>query len=484
MDFLRNETLLSHFQDLIEGIDEEPTDEPDLSTIDPATMDIQDMIQLLSDSNINGNDNNQLQTSRNRNKTDNKELLLLLQQKPLNATTLNPSTLKSELEKRNIPPRGFFYDDAKHLQECLDREHEEYIEEKKREWIEALVATRKERIEKRRWEWMEKEMEEERTEIMERDERVRDWLELQFRLREMRMKEEQMKKETKQCEKRKEEESMMAAVAPRNYRINVNAFSARSLAKFLWSDTWILSIDVSNMNLPDSAGAYLCRALKGNSTLIKYELGGNEFSSKTCKSLAESLEVNGTFSSMNLEGNPLVVDEEGKESFEMLSRSLAKNSGLVFLSLWMCGVGVEGGRALARNIVENTTLVSLEVGYNNFDNSDVMVLRKQLELNRTKRTKKLAKEAENANQARKKEEEHIKSLMEMEKKESEEKWLQEQKIVRANERRLEMERQQEEAALERQKKKQMERAVRLEEARVQEKLKKSKKGKKGKKGKK
>jgi len=156
------------------------------------------------------------------------------------------------------------------------------------------------------------------------------------------MKEEQMKKKTKQCEK-KEEESMMAAVAPRNYRINVNAFSARSLAKFLWSDTWILSIDVSNMNLPDSAGAYLCRALKGNSTLIKYELGGNEFSSKTCKSLAESLEVNGTFSSMNLEGNPLVVDEEGKESFEMLSRSLAKNSGLVFLSLWMCGVGVEGG---------------------------------------------------------------------------------------------------------------------------------------------
>jgi len=58
------------------------------------------------------------------------------------------------------------------------------------------------------------------------------------------------------------------------------------------------------------------------------------------------------------------------------------------------------------------------------------------------------------------------------------------KIVRANERQLEMERQQEEAALERQKKKQMERAVRLEEARVQEKLKKSKKGKKGKKGKK
>ncbi len=223
---------------------------------------------------------------------------------------------------------------------------------------------------------MEKEMEEERMEIMERDERVRDWFELQFRLGEMRKKEEEEQLEREN--EKKEQESMVAAVAPRHCRIHVNAFSARSLAKFLWSDTWITSIDVSNMNLPDSAGAYLCRALKGNSTLIKYELGGNQFGSKTCKFLAESLEVNGTFASLNLEGNPLVVDEEGKESFESLSRSLAKNSGLVFLSLWMCGVGVEGGGVLARDIVENTTLVSLEVGYNNFDYSDVMKMRKQL----------------------------------------------------------------------------------------------------------
>ncbi len=74
--------------------------------------------------------------------------------------------------------------------------------------------------------------------------------------------------------------------------------------------------------------------------------------------------------------------------------------------------------------------------------------------------------------------------IESEKKEIDEKWLQEQKLVRANERRLEMERQQKDAALESQKKEQMERAVKLEEARMQEKSKKSKKGKKGKKGKK
>ena len=49
------------------------------------------------------------------------------------------------------------------------------------------------------------------------------------------------------------------------------------------------------------------------------------------------------------------------------------------LGLWRCGLGIEAGRAFARAIsTGNSSLISLEVGYNEFDGSDVVAIAAQL----------------------------------------------------------------------------------------------------------
>jgi len=157
--------------------------------------------------------------------------------------------------------------------------------------------------------------------------------------------------------------------------------STRSLSKLLWNDNRIVSLDVSNLNLSDVSGSFLARALRNNSTLSKLELGGNQFGSKCVSQIAKSLLDNKTsaLSFLSLESNLLLTGENSKESITLFAEAVGKNTSLLSLSLWRCGLSLESGRLLAEAISKGENkLVSLEVGYNHFDSFDVEVIADKL----------------------------------------------------------------------------------------------------------
>ena len=169
-------------------------------------------------------------------------------------------------------------------------------------------------------------------------------------------------------------------LSPIHCRIDeLTNISTRSLSKLLWNDNRIVSLDVSNLNLSDLSGSFLARAL--NNTLSKLEMGGNQFGSKFVSQIAKSLLANKTsaLSFLSLESNLLLTGENSKESIALFAEAVGKNTSLLSLSLWRCGLSLESGRLLAEAISKGENkLVSLEVGYNHFDSLDVEVIANKL----------------------------------------------------------------------------------------------------------
>lgn len=265
----------------------------------------------------------------------------------LDPTSLSLTDILTELERRDIQPIGFYSDDAKRVQRCFDQEHEEYVKDKRNEALAAKVYEAKQQAERRKAALLEQEIVDEKKAISN-DLQLLSWFNLLS---------------TQSC--------------PRHCRIDINDISSRALAKALWSNSRIQSLDVSNMHLSDLAGAYLSRSLQNNICLVKLELGGNAFGSKTLRSLADSLFVNRTLQFLSLESNPLAKDDT-RECISLFSSALESNTRLTSLSLWRCGLGLEAGRMLSNSISKNSSLISVEVGYNTFDSSDINIMTKQL----------------------------------------------------------------------------------------------------------
>lgn len=251
----------------------------------------------------------------------------------LDANSLTLKDLLHEMEIRNLQPRGFFEDDAKLLQEDFDKEHEQYIESKRREKLEARELEASQATIRLRKALQEIELSEEKREL-ESNKRVDEW----FRLIKQR------------C-------------SPTLCRIDVNNISARTLARLLWSNDLICSLDVCNMNLSDSSGAYLARALKNNKSIMKLEMNENFLGSKTCTTLADALCCNDTLKYLSIESNPLTA-KNGKASVEALVKIISNNKSLQHLGLWRCNIGVEGGREICEAMNSNENITSLELGYN------------------------------------------------------------------------------------------------------------------------
>ena len=239
------------------------------------------------------------------------------------------------------------------------------------------------------------------------------------------------------------------------------------------------SLDVSNLSLSDGLGEAIVRSLPA--TLVKLELGGNNFSSLTISALAVLLKKNTLLQHVSLDSNPLTSGNNGIESFNVLAKSLGGNTALRTLSLFRCGIGLQGCSALSKALQHNTTLVSLEIGYNNCAGSDARSIKEQLKSNRKQYYDLLAAEA------RAKEIERNTSMLKLQEQKKVEmekdvvEWLADEKATREETRRVDMERQlneQKEQAY----KQRMEEINKMEEERKV--AKKKKKGKKAKKKKK
>jgi hypothetical protein len=258
----------------------------------------------------------------------------------LDANSLTLKDLLHEMEMRNLQPRGFFEDDAKLLQERLDKEHEEYLELKQRQKIEAKELEASQALVRRRKALQEIELGEEKREYG-CNKRTSEW----FRLLE------------NKC-------------SPSRCRIDINNVSARTLSRILWSDTLIVTLDVCNMYIADHAGSYLARVLKNNKSLIKLEMDENNLGYKTCNTLADSLGTNSTLKYLSLGSNPLTANN-GKEVVESLAKILVENKSLQYLGLWRCNIGIEGGRKVSEAMQSNKDILCFELGYNFWDYKEI-----------------------------------------------------------------------------------------------------------------
>ena len=256
--------------------------------------------------------------------------------KNLDAHSLTLKDLLHEMEIRNLQPRGFFDDDAKMLQQILDKEHEEYLEMKRKEKLEARELEASQAMIRRKKALLEIQLGEEEREI-ELNRRLDQWFCL-----------------------------MKNRCPPSSCTVDVNDVSARTLARMLWSDSIICSLDVCNMNISDSSGAYLARALKNNRSIVKVEMSENRFGHKTCTALADALRVNTTLKYLSIGSNPLTI-KNNKASVEALVTIVLENTSIRHRGLWRCNIGNEGGRDICDAMQTNNTITCLELGYNFWD---------------------------------------------------------------------------------------------------------------------
>ena len=238
------------------------------------------------------------------------------------------------------------------------------------------------------------------------------------------------------------------------------------------------SLDVSNLSLADALGAAIIRSLPA--TLLNLELGGNSFSSMTVRALAALLKQNTSLEYISLDSNPLNYIE----SLDMLAESLGENTGLRTFSLRRCGISEKGCAALSKALQSNTTLLKLDIEYNNCAESDALSIKEHLSRNSKKYNDELAVEAKT------REAESNETLLKLQEQERIEKekdtvqWMADEKAKREESRRVEMKRQQAKELKEQAYKQRMAEINMMEEERKAASKKKGKKGKKAKKKKK
>ncbi len=313
----------------------------------------------------------------------------------LNASEFSELKLMEELDLRKLHLTGLRDQDVTLLQRALDTEYEEG---KKKVIEEERVAEQAHM--QRRHEFLEKQVAKEKAGLLENPEAM-----LWFGL-------------------------IRQNTTEKMARIHVTNITLRPLTRAMCSNVSLVDLDVSHNGLDDMAGAYLAKCLQHNTTLRKLSMGHNNFAAQTCRSLSTSFLENRTLIHLGLESNPLF-----SSSAEWLGALLHTKCSLLSLSLWCCGLGVEGRKRLIEGLDQNSTLISMEVGYNGLSKyqectiamklsknsndhhcTEVVVRAKQLESNRVLRQKKfqanaLRKETEMAN------------------------WLEKQKAKRAEDRR-------------------------------------------------
>uniref|UniRef100_A0A7S2PBL0 Uncharacterized protein n=2 Tax=Leptocylindrus danicus TaxID=163516 RepID=A0A7S2PBL0_9STRA len=335
---------------------------------------------------------------------------------PMEASCLSLSELQGELNKRGLRAKGFFDDDTKALQRVFDGEHKAYVETKRRESVQMRASQAQIAAFNAKTEKLRKQSVEENIEI-EKDSFVKHWI-----------------------------EQIYNKTAPKFCSVKVNNITCRILAKALWESkgSSIVSLDLSGLNLGDTAGAFICRSLKMNKSIIKLDLSENNFGSKTLQCLSESLQCakDCVIKSVSLASNPL-HDTDNKQDFlaaiNAFSSMLEANHSLTYFSIWQCGLGSTAADILLHGFEKNDSITCFEIGYNGFtidqERNIVKRLRDNIEISDKKNEDARvlrSKQIEDENERREKE-----NTIEQEK--ERENWLEQRKLLRAEEKRLSLE---------------------------------------------
>ncbi|CAM9096483.1 unnamed protein product [Ectocarpus fasciculatus] len=257
-----------------------------------------------------------------------------------NANDFSNARLIEELENRNSRVSGFRDQDVVTLQKILDAEFElekESIIKHQREKREQ--AAKQAGLQRKRM-MLERQLREEISEIG-KDQRIEFWLNL-----------------------------VKQNATPPTARIDVNSVTARALAKSMWTNTSLTSLDLSCNGIDDAAGTYVARLLKRNTALVNVALGSNQLGVFACRAFGESLCSNSTLKCLSLESNSLTNDGANMSGIQALTDMFSNNSTLTSVNLWRCALGAEAGVALSRGMESNHTITFLEVGLNGLAMAD------------------------------------------------------------------------------------------------------------------
>lgn len=151
---------------------------------------------------------------------------------------------------------------------------------------------------------------------------------------------------------------------PAAARIEVNSITARALAKAMWTNTSLTRLDLSGNSIDDPGGASIARLLKRNSALVNVALGSNQLGVFACRAFGESLRTNSTLKSLDLESNSLTHDGSDTSGIRALADMFSQNESLTSVNLWRCSIGRDAGAVLSRGLESNRTITFLEVGHN------------------------------------------------------------------------------------------------------------------------
>jgi hypothetical protein len=259
--------------------------------------------------------------------------------------------LIEELEKRGLKASGFPDDDARRLQVLLDAEWE---------------ATKVERMKEARAAALKK-------------------MELDAALSRRKHAEAQLREEEATAASDETAALLLRCVAedatPPSLELRALAPAAvRALVKALSSNTSLKSLDLVGCNLTDDAVAgALGDMLARNKGLHSLALDFNALTGATAGELARGLASNATLRALSLEGNAL----GGGEGVAALADAVAAHAALQSLNVFDTRLGTEGGHAVARAVIANARLLSVQVSpFDGVEDADLAAVAAAVERNR------------------------------------------------------------------------------------------------------
>lgn len=133
-----------------------------------------------------------------------------------------------------------------------------------------------------------------------------------------------------------------------------------ALASAILDNSTINKIDLSGNNIKDDGMKDLCKAIAYNQCLVEINLSDNKFGDAGVKELAASLVENESIEVLSLNGN-LIGDNGANDLFKVLA---TVNSTVTHLGLRGNTISDKGATAFASALIDNETLVSVDMGRN------------------------------------------------------------------------------------------------------------------------
>lgn len=166
--------------------------------------------------------------------------------------------------------------------------------------------------------------------------------------------------------KRRFAEYVLANCAGKSFSLEHSSLgpeAAKAVVMALVLCSRFTTLNLSCNGLGDEGAGIIGLALK-QCSLLEVDLSANDISSKGATTILENLKHNATVQSLDLSSKPGALRNRfvARANARPLEELLQNNRALTKFSLCSTGLGPEGASGLARGLVGNTTLLTLDLG--------------------------------------------------------------------------------------------------------------------------